>query len=41
MVPVFAGEGGFGSFFAGYVELIGRKLLAPLIVGFLDVVRHG
>src|SRR3954454_12578322 len=41
VIPVLTGKGWLGSFFTGYVELIGRQLLAPLIVGFLDVVRHG
>ena len=34
MVPVFAGEGRLGSFLAGYVELIGRELGPPLVIGF-------
>src|SRR5260370_41388347 len=35
VVPVLAGEVRLGSFFAGYVELNGRALIAPPVVGFL------
>jgi hypothetical protein len=40
VVPVFAGEGGLGAFLPGDLELLGRELLAPFGVGFLDFFGH-
>lgn len=40
VVPIFSGEGAFGAFLAGDVELFGGELLAPLGFGFLDFSWH-
>ena len=39
-VPVFAGEGGLGAFFAGDFELFGGQEFAPFVVGFVDFFGH-
>ena len=41
VIPVLAAERHFGAFLARDAKLLGRKLLAPLVVGFMDIVRHG
>jgi hypothetical protein len=41
VIPILTGKGRFRSLLAGYVELIGRKLSPPLVIGFLYFVRHG
>jgi hypothetical protein len=40
MVPILAAKGRLGALLTGYVELIGRQLLPPFVVRFVDVVRH-
>src|SRR5690348_8456833 len=40
LVPVGAGEGALGPGVAGHLVLLGRQLLAPLLLGFLDLRRH-
>jgi len=37
---VFAGEGGFGSFFADHAELFRRENGLPFLIGLCDWVRH-
>src|SRR5436853_11415 len=39
-VPVFAGEGGLGAFFAAYVILLRRELGFPLLLGFDNLLSH-
>src|SRR5881397_760281 len=41
VVPVRAGEGALGALFTGYVILVGRQLLLPLLFGLPNVLRHG
>jgi hypothetical protein len=41
MIPILAGEGAFGTGFAGDVVPLVAEMLAPLGFGFGDFVGHG
>ncbi len=40
LVDVGAGEGALGARLAGHLELLGRQLLTPFLLGFLNFCRH-